>query len=48
MIDVANFKLQDFGLDETIKPSVINLFAKMHLSVRDYSKDYMLKLRRIN
>jgi dynein heavy chain len=39
LIDVANFKLQDFGLDETIKPEVIAFFAKMHLSVREYSKD---------
>lgn len=35
LIDVANFKLQDFGLEENIKPAVINFFASMHLSVRD-------------
>jgi len=39
LIDVANFKLADFNLEDSIKPEVINLFAKMHVSVREYSKD---------
>lgn len=39
LIDVANFKLADFNLEESIKPEVINFFAKMHVSVREYSKE---------
>jgi len=35
LIDVAIFKLMDFNLDENIKTEVINLFAKMHVGVRD-------------
>jgi len=37
LIDVAIFKLMDFNLEENIKTEVINLFAKMHVGVRDYS-----------
>lgn len=48
LIDVAIFKLMDFNLDENIKTEVINLFAKMHVGVRDYSINYIKTLRRLN
>jgi dynein heavy chain len=48
LIDVANYKLAEFNLDEQIKLDVIKFFAYIHISVNDYSKDYLRKLKRVN
>jgi dynein heavy chain len=35
LVDVANYKLNDFNLDDEMKPDIIKFFAKLHISVND-------------
>jgi len=48
LLDVANFKLSEYNLEDEIKPHIIRFFAQIHTSINDYSKDFMKKLRRLN